>query len=175
MNTIVVAYDQLRTIGKEGSVPWLGELPVDMKFFRDTTLRKPVIMGRKTYESLPEVYRPLPNRENIVLSLSGQAIAGARIAASLEEAYALAKGRAHVIGGASVYEQALPFTDRIIATEIETETEGGDAFFPTLPDEHWVETHRRHFSSDARNAYSGSFVTYMSRNFLQRPASRSGR
>ena len=172
MKTIIVAYDRLRTIGKDGDIPWRGTLPVDMEFFRASTVHQPVVMGRKTYESIPERFRPLPERMNIVMSLSARAIEWATVARSLDEAYGLAGGNPTIIGGSDVYSQALPTVDRILATEIDTETAGGDAFFPELPDNMWKETARRPFEANVNNAYNGAFVLYMRRGFIQQPLRR---
>ena len=164
MRSIVVAYDERRTIGKEGDLPWAGKLPADMRHFRDLTLERSVIMGRKTYESLPESFRPLPDRHNIVVSLSQRALAGAVVADSIGEALYIGGENAVVIGGAEIYRQTLPFVDRVFATEIATQTEGGDAFFPELSEHDWQEVDREPHEADDKNAFAYSFVTYMRRH-----------
>jgi dihydrofolate reductase len=131
-----------------------------MKFFRETTRGKPVIMGRKTWESLPAAFRPLPGRLNIVVSRNpGFEAPGASVVASLPEALAAAGDAeiAFVIGGAELYRQALPLADRLLLTEID-QAYDGDAFFPEFDRNTWTETAR-----DARVAESGlafAFVTY---------------
>ncbi len=164
MKTIVVAYDQLRTIGRDGALPWQGKLPADMAHFKEVTEGTSTIMGRATWDSLPERFKPLANRQNIVLSLSLTAIKGVQIARSLEEAYELAELEPTVIGGAKVYQEALATIDRVIATEIWTETEGGDAFFPALPRSEWRVDSAVDHLPDKKNNYYHSFITYVRRN-----------
>lgn len=161
MSTIIVAYDTNRAIGRDGDIPWMGQLPIDMRHFRDTTRGHTVIMGRKTFESLPEASRPLPGRHNIVLTLSRRAIAGVSLAHSINEALDIAGKDGFVIGGGTVYEQALPYVDRVIATEIDTEIPDTDTFFPELAASEWSETKRTLFHQDDRNAFSGAFVEYI--------------
>jgi dihydrofolate reductase len=167
MKSIVVAYDAMRTIGRNGDLPWAGKLPADMQHFKELTDGTSVIMGRRTFESLPDAYRPLPNRNNIVLSLSAQAIEGATIARNLNEAYGLAGDDAMVIGGAEVYHQALPTVDRVFATEIMARTVRGDAFFPELPVKEWCIDDIQDFEADGKNKYDYSFVTYIRRNLIE--------
>lgn len=167
MKSIIVAYGVDRTIGLDGRLPWEGRVPADMQHFKELTDGHPVIMGRRTFDSLPEAYRPLPNRQNIVLSLSATAIRGVEVARSLDEAYAAAEEDPFVIGGADVYRQALPTVDRVYVTEIIARTIGGDAFFPKLPKEEWEISDVKDFQPDARNTLAYSFVTYDRRNPIQ--------
>ncbi|MBS0368656.1 MAG: dihydrofolate reductase [Proteobacteria bacterium] len=145
-------------IGIENRLPW--HLPEDMKFFRETTRGKPVIMGRKTWESLPDAFRPLPGRLNIVVSRNPDfQAAGGTVVSSLEAARAAAGDAeiAFVIGGAELYRQALPLADRLLLTEIERDY-AGDAFFPDFDRSVWREASR-----EPRVAESGlpfAFVTY---------------
>ena len=145
-------------IGIANRLPW--HLPEDMKFFRETTRGKPVIMGRKTWESLPDAFRPLPGRLNVVVSRNpGFQAPGASVVVSLEAAVAAAGGfeTAFVIGGAELYRQALPHADRLLLTEIDQAYEG-DAFFPDFDRSIWHESSR-----EPRVAESGlpfAFVTY---------------
>ena len=140
-------------IGVENRLPW--HLPEDMKFFRETTRGKPVIMGRKTWESLPPRFRPLPGRRNIVISRQADfAAPGAELAASLEAALQLAAQAetAFIIGGEQIYRQAMDVADRLEITEVDLEPEG-DAWFPVIDAGCWQET--------ARAAGQGyAFVTY---------------
>lgn len=165
MSTIIVAYDRERAIGKENDIPWRGSLPIDMEFFCETTKGATVIMGRRTYESLPETFRPLPGRENIILSMSSRAVLGVipndvKVVHSIEGAYAAASHEPYVIGGSSIYSLFLPTVSRIFATEIDCTIEGADTFFPTLPKSEWKQKTHRPFPADEFNAHSGSFVTY---------------
>ena len=144
-------------IGKNNALPW--HLPEDMAHFKRTTLGCPVIMGRKTWDSLPPKFRPLPGRLNVVVTRQPDWQAeGALTAHSLEEACERCPVdcNAWVIGGAEIYSQALPLADTAVVTEIDADFEG-DAFAPKL-DTQWTEIARdRHTSS---TGLSFSFVTY---------------
>lgn len=133
---IITAIDEERGIGKDGDIPW--HYSEDMKFFKEQTMGNPVVMGRKTYESLPEDYRPLPGRKNIVLTRSDKTFhESVSKANSLEEAFEVAEensDKVFIAGGSSVYEQSLPHVDRIIITEI-PDIYDCDRFFPELKDE----------------------------------------
>jgi dihydrofolate reductase len=144
-------------IGNAGGLPW--HLPEDMAHFKQVTLGSAVIMGRRTWESLPERFRPLPGRTNIVVTRQPDWNApGATRAASLPEAIAACAGesQAWVIGGAEIYALALPLAHVAEVTEIESDFEG-DAFAPPFGPE-WREVARRHQRSAAGLAFS--FVTY---------------
>lgn len=161
--SIIVAYDRLRTIGRGNSLPWAGQLPADLRRFKELTVNKSVIMGRSTFESLPEVFRPLPQRQNIVLSRKALSIEGVTVAHSLDEAYTKAEQPIMVIGGANVYEQALPTVDKVYATEIVATIPDGDAFFPNLPEAEWepdLASQEFHIADD-KNRYNYMFVTYI--------------
>jgi dihydrofolate reductase len=125
---------QTRALGKNGALLW--HLPEDLKRFKRLTTGHPVIMGRRTWESLPEKFRPLPERANIVLTHNASAYEapGAFVAHSIDHALALAKGEAGAeeiffIGGADVYAEALPIASRLYLTLVDSPAEG-DAFFP---------------------------------------------
>jgi len=143
-------------IGKDYPLPW--HLPEDLAHFKQTTLGQPVVMGRKTWESLPPKFRPLPGRTNIVVTrqTDWQAV-GAVVAHSLEEAMQHCPDEAHVwvIGGAEVYAQAMPLASRAVVTEIDADFEG-DAFAPTF-DSRWQETTRS--THVAANGLTYSVVT----------------
>ena len=144
-------------IGKAGGLPW--HLPEDMAHFKQVTMGRPVIMGRKTWESLPERFRPLPGRANIVVTRQPDWRAqGAMRAASLSEAVALCagEGQAWVIGGAVIFADALPLANTAEVTEIEADFEG-DVFAPRFGPE-WREVARRRERSATGLDYS--FVTY---------------
>lgn len=145
------------TIGKDGTMPW--HLPEDLAHFKRTTLGSPVIMGRKTWESLPPKFRPLPGRLNVVVTRQTDwQAAGANVAHSLPEAITLCEAAddAWIIGGAEIYAQAMPLANTAVVTEIEASYEG-DAFAPQFGPE-WVEMQReRHLSATGLNF---SFVTY---------------
>ena len=144
-------------IGKDGGLPW--HLPEDLAHFKRCTLGCPVIMGRKTWDSLPPKFRPLPGRPNIVISRDPAYLAeGAQCATSIEAALALCAPGTDiwVIGGAQIYAQALPLATSVVVTEIACAFEG-DAFAPTLGPE-WVETQREPHA--ALNGLLYAFVTY---------------
>ena len=128
-----------RVIGDHGTLPW--RLPEDLTRFRSLTMGSTVVMGRATWESLPDQVRPLPGRHNVVLSRQpGWQAAGAVVASSLDDALAAATTPVWVIGGASVYRSALTFADRIEVTEIDG-SYSGDAYAPEIgPD--WQVTGR---------------------------------
>jgi len=144
-------------IGKDNQLPW--HLPEDLAHFKRHTLGCPVIMGRKTWESLPPKFRPLPGRLNIVVTRDATWRAeGASVAHSLEAARDLCPpgGDAWVIGGAQVYAQALPLASQVVVTEIHRAFEG-DAFAPVLGPE-WRETARE--AQVGANGLPFAFVTY---------------
>lgn len=115
-------------IGKDNDLPW--QLPTDMKHFKNTTNGHTVVMGRKCYESIPEKYRPLPNRRNVILTRNEDYIQeGAEIVHSLDDALALSsEGDVFIAGGAEIYKQVLDFADELIITRIKEEVEG-DIYF----------------------------------------------
>jgi len=126
-------------IGDRGSLPW--HLPEDLARFRDLTMGATVVMGRATWESLPERVRPLPGRDNVVLSRQrGWTAEGARVFGSLPDALAAVTGDVWVIGGASVYAAALALADRVEVTELRDDV-AGDVSAPPL-DDRWRETAR---------------------------------
>ena len=153
--TLIVAYSTNRAIGRDNALPW--KLPGDLAHFKRSTLGSPIIMGRKTWDSLG---RPLPGRSNIVISRNPAFSAeGAILVPSLEAAIGACGdvADAYVIGGAQIYAQALPLAQRVLATEVHAEVEG-DAFFPLLPAFQWKETERA--PQPAENGYAYDFVTY---------------
>lgn len=140
---IIAAMDENRVIGKDNDIPW--HFPEDLEHFKNTTMGFPVVMGRSTYESLPESFRPLPGRTNIVLTRSSfETDESVKIANSLGEAWSLAeetgKEKVFIIGGASIYRQTLDKADRMILTEVHGEYEG-DTYFPEFQDS-WKEVER---------------------------------
>lgn len=144
-------------IGKDGVMPW--HLPEDLAHFKRTTLNHPVIMGRKTWDSLPPRFRPLPGRTNIVITRQSSWHAdGAHRAASLSEALRLCHGaeKIWVIGGAQIYAHALPLADEVVVTEIDADFEG-DAYAPRL-DESWQAVSRQELTSASNLLLS--FITY---------------
>ena len=159
--SLVVAVAQNRAIGKDTHL--LCHLPEDMRHFREVTLGRPVIMGRKTWESLPEAFCPLPGRNNIVVSRNAAYQAeGATIASSLEEAIAQAGNveQINIIGGADIFRLALPMADVLDMTEIDASFDA-DTFFPEFLPEDWQETSRKTQQSESGPTFS--FVEYRRR------------
>lgn len=155
MKAIVVAYDRSRGIGADNDLLWL-PMPADFRHFKEITSGATVIMGRKTYESIG---RPLPNRQNIVVSRSDLTIDGVDVVSTLEDAYKASEYDIYVIGGGNVYAQALNDMDIVYATEIDGAFPQATVFFPSLGSE-WKETTREHHDADEKNAYAYDFVTY---------------
>jgi dihydrofolate reductase len=145
---LVAAVARGGAIGKDGTVPW--HLPEDMAYFRELTTGHPVVMGRRTWDSLPDRFRPLPGRRNIVVTRNPEWWAdGAERAGSLEEGLSLAAAECvFVIGGAEIYAAALPFADELALTEVELEVEA-DTFFPPWSREAFSEVSREpHVAAD---------------------------
>ena len=163
---IIVAVAKNQAIGKDNQLLW--HLPDDFRRFKRLTSGHKIIMGRKTFESLPESFRPLPRRQNIVVSLSQQAFLGSVAAHSLEDAFSQADSEVMVIGGADIYRQALPLVDRVYATEIDTHAEDGDTFFPEVSSDEWYVSEQQDFLADERNRFAYSFVTYLRHNPIDR-------
>ena len=142
MVSIIVAIAQNGTIGDKNALLW--HIKEDMRFFRTTTSGHPVIMGRKTFESLGS--RPLPKRKNIVITRSDMEFEGAFVAHSLEEAIAMAEGdeEIFIMGGAQIYAQALEVADRMYITRVERDYEG-DTSFPAVDYSKWRLTKEERF------------------------------
>lgn len=153
--TIIVATDAQNGIGLGNTLPW--RLPEDLAHFKRTTSGHPIIMGRKTFDSIG---RPLPNRRNIVITRNRDwQHDGVESAGSLADAIALAPQQtAFVIGGAEIYAQALPLADRLIVTAID-KTFTCDAFFPQIDVKKWQEITREGYVSE-QNGFAYAFVTY---------------
>lgn len=153
---LIFAHAANGVIGKQGTLPW--HLPEDLAHFKRTTLGCPVIMGRKTWDSLPPKFRPLPGRMNVVITRQpGWQAEGAWVAHSLQQAMALCEAHpdAWVIGGAQIYAQALPLASSAEITEIDLAV-AGDAYAPSFGPE-WQETRRE--SHIALNGLAYQFVT----------------
>jgi len=157
MISIIAALSSNRVIGRDGGLPW--HLPDDFKHFVKTTRGKPVVMGRRTWESLEG---PLPKRENIVVTRSrNYQAAGARVVSSFRAALALLKDSEEVvvIGGAGLYRSALAIAERMYLTHIDAEIEG-DTEFPEFDQSEWSEVAREVHEADDRHAYRFEIVTY---------------
>lgn len=162
MISLIAALTRNHVIGHHNRLPW--HLPDDMKYFMQKTKGHPVIMGRRNYESIPEKFRPLPNRTNIVITRQRQLHApGCAIVHSLDDALGLARlkkpDEIFVIGGAEIYRLALPLADRLYLTEIAANVEG-DTYFPAMNAMEWREISREHHPQDDRHAHAFDFVVY---------------
>jgi dihydrofolate reductase len=155
---LVAAVGRGGVIGRDGDLPW--RLPEDMAHFREVTIGEPVVMGRKTWDSLPVRFRPLPGRRNVVVTRNpAWSAEGAERAGSFDEALELAHGaeRVSVIGGGEIFAAALPVADELVFTEIDLEVDG-DTLFPE-----WDRSVFSERSRDERVAENGTrftFVTY---------------
>lgn len=158
---LIVAMAQNRVIGIDNKMPWY--LPNDLKYFKAVTMGKPVIMGRKTHESIG---RPLPGRTNIVITRdTSYQTEGCKIVHSLAEAIKLAESiclidgadEVIVMGGAQIYGLALADADRLYLTEVHANVEG-DAFFPEVDKQLWQEVAREDYKAEGPNPYDYSFL-----------------
>ena len=159
--SIVAAVARGGVIGRDNAIPW--RIPEDARHFRALTMGHPVVMGRRTWDSLPGQYRPLPGRRNVVLSRDpGWRAEGAERAGSLEEALRLVEGvpQLFVIGGADVYAAALPIADDLLLTEIDADVDG-DTVFPPFDAVAFEETSREQLVSEI--GVPLSFVAYTRR------------
>lgn len=157
---LVVAIAENDVIGRDGGLPW--RLSTDMKRFKATTMGKPVVMGRKTWESFPK--RPLPGRHNIVITRDRDFRAqGADVVFSLDEALALARAdgaaEASVIGGGEIYAQALPLADRLDVTHVLARIEG-DTRFPPIDAETWYVASSETFPAGEKDSHATRHVVY---------------
>ncbi len=155
---IVVAMDENNLIGRNGQLPW--RLPDDLKRFKALTVNKTVLMGRKTWDSLNPKFRPLPQRDNWVLTRDGKFSApGGRVFHALADVFAAPLSTPlMVIGGADLYRQLLPKTTRIHLTRVHARVEG-DTHFAPLDSAQWRETGREAHAADDRHAHAFSFIT----------------
>lgn len=155
---IIVAIADNNAIGRDNALLW--HISEDLKFFKRTTTGCPVIMGRKTFESIG---RPLPKRTNIVVSRGFDAPEGIIVVGSLSEAYTVADGsyeRCFVIGGGQIYAQALADADRLIVTHVHTVIEDADTYFPQIDPSVWEVEDRSEMFHDEESGFDFEFVTY---------------
>jgi len=151
--SLIAAVAENNVIGVKGALPW--SIPEDMKRFKDLTMGKTVLMGQNTWESLPEKFRPLPGRKNVVVSLLANypVPEGVEMFNSLDEAFAAHPNEeVMVMGGAMIYKQTLPLADNLYITHVHRSVEG-DVTFPVIDPAIWKETSRE-------NHDGFSFVTY---------------
>lgn len=162
MITIIVAKSENNVIGNDNQLIW--HLPADLKHFKMLTSGHPIIMGRRTYDSIG---KPLPNRTNIVITRNEEwSSEGTTRADSLQEAIEMAKeidSEIFIIGGGTVYEQAMDWADVLEITEVHRSFEG-DTFFPEIDTKIWKEVSREHFTKDEKNELDYSFVRHERRS-----------
>lgn len=161
MISLIAAYDNNCAIGRDNDLPW--RLPDDLKRFKALTLGKPILMGRKTAESLG---RALPGRMNLVLTRSGRIpFEGMQAVASVDEALAVAldgdAAELCVIGGAEIYALTLPLADRLYLTHVDTVVAEADAFFPEFDASRWKAVNREPHAADSKHAFPFEFVDYV--------------
>lgn len=165
MLSIIAAHTSNQVIGIKGELPWK-KLRSDLQRFKELTSGHPVIMGRKTWESLPESFRPLPGRNNIVISRDNDYVApGALVFSSLDEAISHAATlpggeETFVIGGAQIYALALPLADKVYLTVVDMRARE-DALFPAMDDDKWKVMARSSFRKNADNDFDGVFIDYL--------------
>jgi dihydrofolate reductase len=159
MKSIVVAYDSHRGIGASNDLLWQRDLPADLTHFKKLTMGGSLIMGRNTFESIG---RALPGRENIVVTHRPLDVVDVIAVNSLAAAYEKAHGNQFIIGGGQIYNQSLPDTDVVYATEVHETFPQAEVFFPELGDD-WREVAREAHLADDRNKYAYDFVTYARR------------
>ncbi len=156
---IIVAVADNNAIGRDNALLW--HISDDMKFFRRQTVGCPVIMGRKTFESIG---RPLPKRVNIVISRGYSTADEVAVVGSLREAYEVAEAtnleRCYVIGGGQIYAQAMEDADRLVVTHVHTEIKDADTFFPPIDPSVWVVSERSEMLYDEESDFNFEFVTY---------------
>jgi dihydrofolate reductase len=160
--SLIAAVSKNNVIGKNNDLPW--HLPDDMKYFMQTTKQHHVIMGRKNYESIPEKFRPLPNRTNIVVTRQQNYNApNCIVVHALDDAIAIARENneqeVFIIGGAEIYNQGFPVTSRMYLTEINAAIDG-DTYFPEFDPKDWREVSRVHHTTNERHAHEFDFAIY---------------
>jgi len=156
--SLIVAVDENNGIGKNNQLPW--HLPADLKHFKTLTTGHPIIMGRKTFESIGKV---LPNRRNIVISRQSNYLAeGADVVSSLPDAFDLCEdeSEAFVIGGAQIFEQALSQSNILYLTVIHHQFDA-DTFFPEIDKFKWIKGESKTHEPDEKNIYSYTFIKYI--------------
>jgi dihydrofolate reductase len=156
MISLIVAMDQNRVIGKNNKLPW--HLPADLQYFKKVTMGHPIVMGRKTFESIDRV---LPGRENVIVTRNQEFKAeGCVVLHDIAQIKMFADNHEEevfVIGGAEIFKEILPFTDRLYITEIH-ETFEGDTFFPEIDENEWDEISSNPGNIDEKNRFAHDFI-----------------
>ncbi|WP_374193947.1 dihydrofolate reductase [Alkalihalobacillus sp. BA299] len=156
--SFLVAMDKNRVIGKDNDLPW--RLPADLAYFKKVTMGHPIVMGRKTYESIG---RPLPGRENIIITRNQNYSAeGCTVLHSLDDVKKViddSTKEVFIIGGAEIFKEAFPIADKLYITHIDEAFEG-DTYFPAFSDQEWKEVSREKGVKDEKNPYDYYFSVY---------------
>lgn len=161
---IIVAIGENNEIGDGEDLLW--HLPADMKFFKENTQGADVIMGRKTYESIPKKFRPLPNRTNIVITRNKEYVAeeGVYICNSIKDAFEIAENcnttEKFIIGGGSIYETTLQYANELFITKVHQKFPEANTFFPEIDLTTWEEVWREDYQKNEKNAFNFSFIKY---------------
>lgn len=164
--SLIVAIAKNNAIGKDNDLLW--HLPADMQFFKDTTTGHHIITGRKNYMSIPEKYRPLPNRENLVvtrdktLQLEGCKVFNS-ISSAIDYAQSCQQEEVFIIGGGEIYKQSIELVDKMYITHVDVTYPDADTFFPDIDFTEWTLVEERHHRSDEKNKFSMTFSVYKKR------------
>lgn len=161
MKIIIAAAGIENELGKDNQLIW--HLPKDFKRFKDLTTGHPIIMGRKTFESLPA---PLPNRKHIIISRNNKFTApGCIVVSSLKEAFKIVNNKTtlYIIGGGEIYAQSIPFADKIELTRVHHSFDA-DTFFPEIKSDEWVCIHKEEHPADQKHAFGFTFETYIKKS-----------
>ena len=159
----IVSVSLNHVIGKDNKLVW--NLATDTKFFKDTTSGHHIIMGRRNYDSIPEKWRPLPNRTNIVVTRQKDlTLEGCQVVHSIQEGLDLAEKNGEketfIIGGGEIYKQSMDMVDKIYYTMVMAEVEG-DTFFPEIDPDIWIEETRKSYYADEKNEYDFDIIEYI--------------
>ncbi len=165
---IIVAIGENNEIGDGEDLLW--HLPADMNFFKENTQGADVIMGRKTYDSIPKKFRPLPNRTNIVITRNKEYVAkeGVYICHTIEDAFKIAEKckttNKFIIGGGSIYNSTIQYAKELYITKVYQRFPEANTFFPAIDEKIWEEIWREDHQKDVKNAYDYSFIKYQRKN-----------
>lgn len=154
MISLIAAVSENNVIGNKGKIPW--HLPRDFKHFKETTMGHPIVMGRKTHESIG---KPLPGRENIILTRQEDYVKKGCLTVTTIDDILKRKEDIFVIGGSAIYKQFLPHAKKVFLTRVHTIAEG-DSFFPTLSEKKWILTNSEYVSKDKKNEFDMTFEIY---------------
>ncbi len=161
--TLIVAHDNNNAIGKDGDLPW--HLPNDLKWFKKKTINKMIVMGRTTWDSLEDKYKPLPKRVNLVMTTNLNFRAkGAVVCHSLSDVFTIALAKnideLLVVGGGKIYELFYPLADQMIITEVDTTIQEADTYFVNYDTKDWYESFSESHAKDEKHAFDYTFKIF---------------